>query len=215
MTRLIWSNDEPFARLPPFPAAEPPCPGIHALRAGASAPGFRLPNQQGRRVGLSAMLSDGPVVLRFCGHGGAAAYFREFDDLVDVNAEIERLGATLAAIAGQPLLPRPADRDLAAYAFLILTDKGETVARSYGLTCRTPAPGVSSAARGQDKPAARRGAILSAPATYIVDQDCTVALAVDPEDRTRLAADQIVMALECLNKRKQSGRPESPETRRP
>jgi peroxiredoxin len=214
MTRLIWSNDEPTGLQPTTnqsPSGEqnyqdPPGLGRRALRAGDRAPRFRLPDQHGRAVMLSALLAKGAVVLRFCRHDGTSSCFRELDALVAVHVDIEQRGATLAVIAAQPLHPHSADKDPAAYAFSLLIDKGAKVARSYGLTYRLPPIGRSPAtAADRNKSLKQRGGNGSAPATYVVDQECVVALAfVDLEGRSRMEPDQIVMALECLSKTKRT-----------
>jgi peroxiredoxin len=212
MTRLIWSNDEPTGLQPTTDNSpsegqnRPDLPGLvrRAVRAGEDAPRFRLPDQRGRVVMLSALLAKGPVVLRFCRHGGTSSCFRELDALVAVHVEIERRGATLAVITAPPMHPHPADKDPAAYAFPVLTDKGAKVARSYGLACRSPPIGRSPAtAADRNETSKQRDRTGSAPATYVVDQECVVALAfVDLEGSSRMAPDQIVVALECLSKRK-------------
>jgi len=162
-------------------AIEPAWP----LRAGERAPAFRLPDQCGHMVMLSALLAKGAAVLRFCHHDDPCARIRELDTLVAVHVGIEQRGATLAVISAQPFHPCPWDKAPAAYAFPLLTDWCAEVARSYGLT---------SGNRG-------------APATYVVDQECVVALAfVDLEGRSRMEPDQIVMALECLGKRERESR---------
>lgn len=212
MTRLIWSNDEPTG-LPPTTdkslsgEQNRPDPfGLvrRAVRAGEDAPRFRLPDQRGHAVVLSALLAKGPVVLRFCRHDGTSSCFRELDALMVVRAEIERRGATLAVIAAPPVGPCAVDKDPAAYAFLILTDKGAKVARSYGLAYRSPPIArFPATAAGRNKTLKERAG--SAPATYVVDQECVVALAfVDLEGSSRMAPDQIVTALECLGKRKRA-----------
>jgi peroxiredoxin len=212
MTRLTRSNDEPSG--PQSPAdksplrkrtcAVPPGLGRCALRAGEHAPRFRLPDQHGHMVSLSGLLTKGPVVLRFC-RRSAPSYFHELDGLAALYAEIKKWGATLAVIVAQQPLPHPEDKHPDAYAFLLLTDKGAKVARSYGLTNSLPLTG-SPAATGADcsKSLEQPGGNGSAPATYIVDQNSIVALAfVDLRGGSWMEPDQIVMALECLSKRKE------------
>jgi peroxiredoxin len=223
MTRLIWANDEPPGRQPttdksPSEAQnyqDPPALVRHALRAGEQAPRFRLPDQHGRAVTLRALLTNGPVVLRFCRHGGTSSYFYELDALAALHVDIEERGATLAVIAAQPRHPHPADKDPVVYAFPLLTDKGAKVARSYGLTYSLPPVGCSPAtAANRNESSKQWGGNGSAPAIYVIDQESVVALAfVDLEGRSRMEPDQIVMALECLSKRKRpkSGTPDGVE----
>jgi peroxiredoxin len=206
MRLLIWPTDErsgPQSTTDTSPTGEQKYQA--RVRAGAQAPRFRLPDQHGRAVTLGALLTKGPVVLRFWRQHDTSSCFRELDGLAALHVEIEKRGSTLAVIAAQPLHPHPADIDAAAYAFLLLTDKGARVARSYGLTYGSP-PARRSPATAEDrteslKQRARNG---SAPATYIVDQESVVALAfVDLEGRSRMEPDQIVTALDCLSKRKE------------
>lgn len=179
MTRLIWSNDEPAAT--PLRRGKRRRPESMPLRAGDAAPGFRLLDQHDRLVTLRGLLAAGPAVLRFCRCVAGATDVREFDEMVEVSRWIEREGATLAVIA-RPQAPRPADGDPAAYGFRILADLGGRVARAYGLRL-----------------AAEAG---SAPATFIVDRRFVVGLAfVDHGGRSRMAPDQIIKVLECLNRR--------------
>ena len=125
--------------------------------------------------------------------------------LAALHFECEKRGATLAVISAQLPPPHPADKDPATHIFLLLADKGAKVARSYGLAYRAPPVGRSpgTAEDPYDSLKRRRGRNESAPATYIVDQKSVIALAfVDLEGRSRMESDQIVMALECLGKRR-------------
>jgi peroxiredoxin len=208
MTHLIWSNDEPSDPQPR--TDESSFTGhnhrAHALCAGERAPDFRLLDQHGRPVTLNALVAKGPVVLRFCRHCDASSCFRELDGLAALHLECEKHGATLAVISAQPTHPHPADRDPATYAFLLLADKGAKVARSYGLAYTAPSVGRSpgTAEDRYNSMKRRRGRNESAPATYILDQRSVVALAfVDLEGSSRMESDQIVMALECLGKRRE------------
>ncbi len=197
MTRLIWSNYEPTAATLRRRKGRRPEP--QALRAGDAAPGFRLLDQHGRLITLAGLLATGPAVLRFSGQAEGAADFREFDEMVEVDQQIEREGATLAVIA-RPLAPRPPDWDPAAYDFRLLADPGGKVARAYGL--RLPAPRAVSA-----------GDAETAPATFIIDRSFVVGLAfVDYGGRSRMAPDEILTALDCLNRRDgaKSPRPDPP-----
>jgi peroxiredoxin len=208
MTRLIWSNDEPSD---PQPTTDESSSmehnhRAHALRAGERAPDFRLPDQHGCPVTLSALAAKGPVVLRFCRHCDAPSCSRELNGLAALHLECEKRGATLAVISAQSPHPHPVDRDPATYAFLLLADKGAKVARSYGLAFGAPPVGRSPATAEDryDSLKRRRGRNESAPATYIVDQKSVIALAfVDLEGRSRMESNQIVLALECLGKRRE------------
>lgn len=208
VTRLIWSNDGPDP--PGLPAGRSRSPdstdtlglGLRAVRAGRKAPDFRLRDQHGRRVALSELLLRSAAVLRFCRNENTASCVREFNSLSALQGDVERLGAALVVIAVEPFDPRPLDKDAASFPFPILADKNGDVAQSYGLNFQVSAP------NGPDTDDANRNPwgheIGSAPATYVIDQTGLVALAfVDVECRSLMDHGQILMALECLARRKQ------------
>ncbi len=211
VTRLIWSNDKSE---PPDIAADrarsagygvTPGLGLHALRAGEKAPHFRLRDQHGRRVTLSELLLRGTVVLRFCRNENTATCIYEFNSLSALHIEAERLCATLVVIAVEPFDPRPLGKDAASFPFPILPDKKGEVAQCYGLTYQVSAPNGPETNDENGNP--KRGReIMSAPATYVIDQTGLIALAfVDVECRSLMDHGQILMAIECLGRRKQSG----------
>jgi peroxiredoxin len=221
MTHLVWSNDVPTGFQAPDkrPSGKRNYQGAPGLRscplwAGEWAPRFRLLDQHGRVVMLGALLAKGPVVLRFCRHEGTSSFFRELHLLAALNDDIEQRGATLAVLAAQPLHPHLADRDPAMFGFALLTDKSGNVARSYGLAYRLPAVDrFAATAADRDRSSKLGGGNRSAPATYVIDQGSIVAVAfVDLEGRSGMERDQMVMALECLGKRKNphSGTPDGP-----
>jgi peroxiredoxin len=209
-TRLIWSNDR--SDPPDFPAgrsrspddADTPGLGWRTVRAGQKAPEFRLPDQHDHRVTLNELLLRGAVVVRFCRNENTATCVREFNSLSALHNDVERLGATLAVIGVEPFHPRPLGKATASFPFPILPDKKGEVAQSYGLTYQVPAPNglETNDANGNPK---RGREILSAPATYVIDPTGLVALAfVDVECRSLMDHGQILLALECLGRRKQS-----------
>ena len=210
MTSLVWSNDRSdVLELP----AERSCypngansKGLvrRAIRAAKKAPDFRLPDQHGHRVTLSSLMRRGAVVLRFCRNENTAACVREFSALPALHNDVQRLGAGLVIIAVEPFDPRPLGRAARSFHFPILPDAGGKVAQSYGLTYQASGPtsrGISNT-NGNSKRGLR---IMSAPATFVIDPTGLVALAyVDVECRTLMDHSQILMALECLDRRKQS-----------
>ena len=206
VTRLIWSNDKsepadlPVDRARSAGYGVTPGLGMHALRAGETAPHFRLRDQHGRRITLSELLLRGVVVLRFCRNENTAACAREFSRLSGLHNDVERLGATLVVIAVEPFNPHPLGRNEAS--FPILFDKKKDVAQSYGLTYQASMPNDSKInnVNGSLK---RQREIVSVPATYVIDQTGLVALAfVDIECRNLMDHGQVLLALECLGRRK-------------
>ena len=208
VTRLIWSNDR--SDPPDLPAGRSPDDGDtlglawRTIRAGTKAPDFRLPDQRGHRVTLSELLLRGPVILRFCRNENTATCVREFSSLSALHNDVERLGATLVVIGVEPFDPHPPDNDAASFPFPILPDKNGVVAQSYGLTYQVPAP-RGPEINGTDNKPEQPQEIMSAPATFVLDQTGLIALAfVDVKCRSVMDHGQILMALGCLGRRKQS-----------
>jgi peroxiredoxin len=176
--------------------------GWHAVPAGTSAPDFRLHDQRGNRVTLRALLLRGAVVLRFCRNENTATCIQEFDSLSTLHSDVIRLGATLAIIAIEPFDPRPLGKDAASFPFPILRDVDGDVAQSYGLNYPAPSQDSSEISDIRDDPNGERN-IMFAPATYVIDRKGMVAVAfIDFECRSLMDHGQILMALECLGKRK-------------
>ena len=210
MTRLIWSNDRSGSPDLPadLPAGHLPADadrrgiGWRAIRAGNKAPDFCLTDQHRHRVTLSELLRRGAVIVRFCRNENTATCIREFSSLSALHNAIERSGATLVVIAVEPFNPHPLGKDPGSFPFPILPDKKGDVAQSYGLTYQVPTP------RGLDindanGTAKRAREIMSAPATYVIDQTGLVALGfVDVACRSVMDHGQILTALECLRRRK-------------
>jgi peroxiredoxin len=206
VTKLIWSNDRSGS--PDLATGHSRSPdeadtlglGLCAMRAGRKAPDFRLTDQHGHHMRLRELLLDGAVVIRFCRNENTATCTREFSSLSALHNRVERLGATLVVIAVEPFDPHPLGKATASFPFPILSGENGDVAQSYGLTYQVPAPNgpVTNGKTGN-----LRREFMSAPATYVVDQTGMVVLAfVDVGCRSLMDHDQILMALECLGRRK-------------
>lgn len=115
---------------------------------------------------------------------------------------IQRLGATLVAIS--PELP---DNSLSTVekndvTFDVLSDRGNLVARQFGIVFQLPVElrsvyrwlGVNVAEVNGDETFE-----LPIPATYVIDRDATIRKAfVDPDYTKRTEPDEIVAALERI-----------------
>jgi peroxiredoxin len=202
-TRLIWSNDTSDQ-----PAGRASAPGDalslsrRAVRAGAKAPDFRLRDQHGRQRMLKALLQHGAVVLKFCRNENTEICVREFVSLSALHSDVKRLGATLVVIAVEPFDPRPLGKDAASFPFPILRDVDGDVALSYGLAYSAAAQ-VDSGTDNDDNDPKKGRETLSAPATYVIDRAGIIALAfIDLECRSLMDHGHILMAVQCLSKRK-------------
>jgi len=173
-----------------------------ALRAGAHAPAFELPELGGGTRSLAKELQNGPVVISFY-RGAWCPYCNlEMQALQKVLPDIEAAGARLLAIA--PELPEHAGeiRDKGNLTFPLLYDRDNSVARSYGLVFTLPEPlrpiyagfGIDLvASQGNDR------FELPMPATYIVGRDDVIVHAfVDVDYTRRMEPDDIVAVLKGL-----------------
>lgn len=166
-----------------------------ALKVGAKAPDFELPDAKGNPVKLSSMLEKGPVVLTWY-RGGWCPFcniqLREYQDHLD---EMKSMGATLVAVS-----PQTPDNSLSTaekdkLTFPVLSDKGNTAARQYGLVYKAPggAGKMLAQANGDDS------GELPIAATYVLDRTGTIVYAYTSANyRTRAETTEIMDALRKL-----------------
>lgn len=169
----------------------------NSLKVGDKAPDFELPGATGEPVKLSSLLAKGPVVINFY-RGQWCPYcnleLRAFQQLLP---EFQQENAQVIAIS--PELP---DNSLSVtekhdLAFPVLSDVGNTVARSYGLifalaeSLRPLYKGF-----GIDIPASNGDDTyeLPVPATYVIDESGTVRYAYANADYTLRAEPAEVLA---------------------
>jgi peroxiredoxin len=170
-----------------------------ALRAGALAPSFTLPNARGRSVALADLLARGPLVLTFyrgiwCPYCNLA--LRAYQQAL---SEIRALGGDFAAISPQTPDNSLSTAEKNALAFEVLSDRGNAVAAQFGITYETPAV-VSAITRqfGVDLAALNGSADNRLPisATYVIAQDRRIVLAdIDADFRRRLEPAEAIAAL--------------------
>ncbi|MBE9030511.1 AhpC/TSA family protein [filamentous cyanobacterium LEGE 11480] len=168
-----------------------------SLKVGATAPDFELSDPTGKRVKLSALLVNGPVVLNFY-RGEWCPYcnleIRAFQQLLP---EFQQAGAQVVAVS--PELP---DNSLTMQekhelSFPVLSDVGNVVARDYGLVFSLDASlrplyqgfGIDIPAHNGDE-----SYDLPVPATYVVDTSGTVRYAYANADYTLRAEPAEVLA---------------------
>lgn len=173
-----------------------------AVHQGQKAPDFTLPDAKGHPIHLSDLLKKGPVVLTFYRGGWCPFCNRQLASYQSHLSEIHALGAELVAVS--PQLPdftaTTAEKD--HLAFPVLSDAGNTVARSYGLVFRVPDEvipiyrkfGVDLEQRNGDA-----SHELPMPGTYIIGRDGLIRLSyVQADYAKRLPVEDLLAGLKRL-----------------
>lgn len=172
------------------------------LKVGDLAPDFTLPNATGQQISLTEALRQGPVVLNFY-RGGWCPYCNlELRAYQQVLPQIKSLGASLLAISPQAPDASLSTAEKNELEFEGLSDRGSSVAESYGLAFTLPdelqqlyselnhvLPNVNGTPDWQ----------LPIPATFVIGQDRRIALAyADADYRNRLEPAEAIATLEKL-----------------
>jgi peroxiredoxin len=171
-----------------------------AASAGAVLPDFKLTDAAGEPISLGEIVADGPAVLVFY-RGGWCPYcsltLRTYQQ--ELLPQLENLGVPLVAISPQLPDGSLSTKEKNELEFTVLSDVGNDVARSLGITYRQEQDVRNGAkALGVDV-AEVNGAEdveLPHPAVLIVDSDKVVRfIDVHPDYTTRTEASDIVSAL--------------------
>jgi peroxiredoxin len=170
-----------------------------ALKVGARAPNFRLPNAQGGTFELSMQLSKGPVVVTFY-RGGWCPFcdltLRAYQARL---ADIRHRGAELVAISPQTEAYSMSTAEKKELKFPVLSDLRNAVARQYGIVFQLPEAWRELQTKfGNPMPKfdGDESWELPIPATFVLDRRGTVRLRhVDPDYRRRLEPDEILRSL--------------------
>src|SRR5437763_13978967 len=169
----------------------------NALKEGARAPDFMLPDARGNAVRLSPLLEQGPVVITFY-RGQWCPYchltLRAYQQALP---QLQAGRATLVAISPQTPNHSRALAEKLELTFALLSDMGNQVARQFGLVFT-----LDEAVRGAYKqvcanlPALNGDNSWELPmaGTFLVDQSGTVRLAFVHPDFTRRLDPSVVIA---------------------
>jgi len=173
-----------------------------ALKAGATAPNFRISDARRPAVTLFRLLEAGPVVLSFYWGSWCPYCTSELHTLATVNPEIERLGAQAVALS-----PEKPER-LTAYddlPFILGCDRACRVARAYGIDISLDEKARQDF-RSQDHALPEVNAApdwkLPLPAAYVIDRSRTIVFShVGLDQRNRFDPPELLPMLASLQRR--------------
>jgi len=162
--------------------------GENILPLGATAPGFELPDHNGKIVSSSDLLSKGRLVLCFIRGRWCPFCVGQMEAMNLVLPQIEQAGTSFVAISPQTVKQSFFMHDQHKLRFPLLSDAGNKIARQFGLTYRVPAPQEAVHRRAFVNLPFTNGDDsweLPIPATYILDRDGGVRYASANEDYTQ------------------------------
>jgi peroxiredoxin len=173
-----------------------------ALKAGARAPEFALPDAHGQTTRSADLLARGPLVATF--YRGIWCPYCNMD-LQAIEAavgEIRALGASLVAISPQTAPNRRKSERENALSFPILSDHGNTLANTFGLRYRLPDDLIALyKSFGNDLPMGNGedSWTLPMPARYVIATDGVIAYAeVNPDYTKRPDPSELLPVLRRL-----------------
>lgn len=178
--------------------------GEEAIKIGAQAPSFELPDPDGKLISLESLLDKGPVVITFY-RGSWCPYCNlQLSALQAKLADIHALGATLVAISPQVPDGSMTKNEISEMGFVVLSDQDAKVASRYGVAWEVPAFLVEHMRVDRkldfEKINNGNGSLLPIPATFILGRDGVVKWNyVNVDYRTRSEPDEIVEALKNLS----------------
>ena len=155
------------------------------LPVGAKAPDFELPDHDGKLIRPSNLLSKGRLVLCFIRGRWCPFCVGQMEAMNLIVQQIERAGATFAAISPQTVKQSYFMRDQHQLKFPLLSDAGNRVARQFRLTYRVPAAQEAIYRRAFVNLPFTNGDDsweLPIPTTYIIDREGSILYASANED---------------------------------
>jgi peroxiredoxin len=175
----------------------------NVLSVGARVPEFELQDHDGKTVSSSDLLAKGRLVLCFIRGRWCPFCVAQMEAMNLILPEIEKAGATLAAISPQTVQQSFFMRDQHKLRFPLLSDAGNNLARRFGVSYRITDEQKSVYQRAfVNLPFVNGDASweLPIPATYVIDRDGTVLFASANEDYTeRPEPEDIVRMLTALS----------------
>lgn len=174
----------------------------NARKVGDVAPAFALQSASGPTVALADLLAKGPVVVSF--YRGEWCPFCDLELRAYQKAlpELKARGATLVAISPQSSSKSRATAEGRSLGFEVLSDRGNTVAKAYGIAfSMNAAEQELHKAFGADLPTINAAADwdVPVPATFVIDRSGRIAWAhVDSNYTARAEPADVIRALDAL-----------------
>ena len=106
---------------------------VTAMKTGDTVADFELPDQTGTPRKLSALLSDGPVVLFFYPAAMTPGCTREACHFRNMAAEFAKVGASRVGISVDPVKRQAKFADVHNFDYPLLSDSEGTVATQFGV----------------------------------------------------------------------------------
>jgi peroxiredoxin len=106
------------------------------LKAGDSVPAFELPDGDGMLWRSEDLLRNGPLVIVFYRGRWCAYCNAQLNALQEVHPKLAEAGVSLVAISPQTQKHSDMTRDMHTLRFPVLSDRGNQVARKFGLVYR-------------------------------------------------------------------------------
>jgi len=149
------------------------------LQPGDVVDDFELPDQTGTTRTLSELLATGPIVLFFYPAAMTTGCTKESCHFRDLSAEFAEVGAGRVGISADPVEKQSQFSDRHGFDYPLLSDTDRRVAEVFGVK------------RGWGLTPVKR-------ATFVIDTDRRIIVAIKSETRMDLHADK---ALEILRAR--------------
>src|SRR5246127_2173269 len=151
---------------------------VTAMKTGDTVADFELPDQTGTPRRLSALLSDGPVVLFFYPAAMTPGCTKEACHFRDLAAEFGAVGASRVGISVDPVQKQAKFADMQNFDYPLLSDTEGTVATQFG---------VKRGLLGKLIPVKRT--------TFVIDTDRTVLDVISSELSMDTHADKALQTL--------------------
>ena len=159
-----------------------------ALKVGAHAPQFQLPDHRGETISSAELLSHGPLVVSFFRGRWCPFCVAQLEAMSFILPAIKSAGASLVAISPQSVKQSFFMVDQHKLGFPLLSDSGNKIATGFGLTYSVPEEQRAIYKRAfVNLPFVNEDAswTLPIPATFVLDRQGIITYMSANEDYTQ------------------------------